>query len=136
MKRKICLVLMLTFIFVTVMQFNLLASDVSLYNNNTGRTNTSFTISADGTAVVRVGYEGYQNTTTGATIIITIEKRNFMLFWKDVVSETVVISGYIYSDVFNYKLDDTGTYRCTVKYVVSGTGGADDVITFEKEQKY
>ncbi len=136
MKRKICFILMLVMILVASLQVSLLASDASLYNNNTLRTYTSFVISDDGIASVNVEYNGYSNITTGATISITIEKRNFLFFWSDVESETITISGYRYSNELSYQLEDTGTYRCTVEYVVSGTGGADDVITFEDTAEY
>ena len=136
MKRKISLILVLTMILVAVLQFSLLASDISLCNNNTVRTTSYFAISDTGNATVRQGYEGYSNVTTGATINITIEKRNLLLFWSDVVSETITVSGIRYSNELTYQLDDTGTYRCTVEYVVSGTGGADDVITFEDTKTY
>ncbi len=136
MKRKVSLVLVLAMVMVAVLQFSLLASNISLYNNNTLRTTSYFEISSDGNATVRVGYDGYPNVTTGATITITIEKRNLLLFWSDVVSETITVSSVRYSDEFEYQLDDTGTYRCTVEYVVSGTGGADDVITFEDTKEY
>lgn len=136
MKRKICFILMLVMILVASLQVSLLASDASLYNNNTLRTYTSFVISDDGIASVNVEYNGYSNITTGATISITIEKRNFLFFWSDVESETITISGYRYSNELAYQLEDAGTYRCTVEYVVSGTGGADDVITFEDTAEY
>ena len=136
MKRKICFILMLVMILVASLQVSLLASDASLYNNNTLRTYTSFVISDDGIASVNVEYNGYSNITTGATISITIEKRNFLLFWSDVVSDTITVSGDFYSNEFTYQLEKSGTYRCTVEYVVSGTGGADDVITFEDTAEY
>ena len=105
-------------------------------NNNTLAAKTRFVISDTGDAAVTVNYEGYPNVTTGAVISIKIEKRNFLLFWTDVVEETIIVNDNRYYEVLHYQLEDTGTYRCTVEYVISGTGGADDVITFEDTKTY
>lgn len=97
---------------------------------------TSFTITDSGEARVAYQYEGYSDITTGAEITIKIEKRNFLFFWTDVVEETIVITGESYIGMYKYQLSKTGTYKCTVTYRVSGTGGADDVITFEDTKTY
>lgn len=136
MKRKICFVLMLTLLLSTCLSFSLLASDISLCNNNTGMTITAFSIADDGTAIVNVEYEGYPNVTTGATINITIKKRTLLLFWSEVVSDSITVSGEYYFDELYYQLEDKGTYKCNVEYIVSGTGGADDVIPFEDTAVY
>ena len=136
MKRKISIILVLTFVVVSVFQFCLLADNVSLYNNNTGWTWTCFTISSDGTAIVAVEYDGYPNITTGATINITIKKRTLLIFWSEVVSDSITVSGDSYANEFYYQLEDKGTYKCNVEYIVSGTAGADDVIPFEDTAVY
>lgn len=136
MKSKISIILVLTFIFVAVSQVYLLADDISLCNNNTATTLTAFTISDDGTANVYVNYSGYPNVTTGATINITIKKRNLLIFWKEVVSDSITVSGEYFFDEFYYQLEDKGTYKCNVEYIVSGTMGADDVIPFEDTAVY
>lgn len=136
MKKKFCLLFVLVFVFVSIAQFSVLASDIMPLNNNTLAAKTRFAISDTGEAVVSLNFEGYPNVTTGATISIKIEKRNFLLFWTDVVEETITVNNYYYENAFYYQLEDTGTYRCKVEYVVSGTGGADDVITFEDTKTY
>lgn len=136
MKRKICFVLLLTLFLIATLQVVLLASDISLCNNNTGMTTTIFGISKDGTASVTVEYEGYTNVTTGATINITIKKRTLLLFWSEVVTDSVTVSGDYYVNEFYYQLEEKGTYKCNVEYIVSGTGGADDVIPFEDTAVY
>jgi len=112
------------------------ASDISMYNNNTGYNYTAFAITDSGLACVSYVYDGYEGITTGAEITIKIEKRNFLIFWTDVVEETVVVTGESYDGTYSYQLSKTGTYKCTVTYRVSGTGGADDVITFEDTKTY
>ncbi len=136
MKKKFCLLFVLAFVFASVAQFSVLASDIMPLNNNTNLTKTRFSISDTGEAVVSLNFEGYPNVTTSATISISIEKRNFLLFWTDVVEETITVNNYYYANALHYQLEDTGTYRCTVEYVISGTGGADDVITYESEAKF
>ena len=136
MKHKISILLVLTFVFVAVFQFCLLADNASLYNNNTGMTWTCFTISNDGTAIVSVDYEGYPNITTGATINITIKKRTLLVFWSEIVSDSITVSGEAFAEEFYYPLEDKGTYKCNVEYIISGTAGADDVIPFEDTYVY
>ena len=136
MKRKICLILICILILAAIIPTSVFANDVSLLNNNTLRVVTAFSITDTGEARVTYSYEGYPNITTGAEITIKIEKRNLLIFWNDIVEETVVVTGVRYDDVFMYQLSKKGTYRCTVTYRVSGTGGADDVITFEDTETY
>jgi len=136
LKKKFCLLFVLVFVFVSIAQFSVLASGIMPLNNNTNLTKTKFSISDTGEAVVSLNYEGYPNVTTGATISIKIEKRNLLFFWADVVEETITVNNYYYANELYYQFENTGTYRCTVEYVVSGTGGADDIITFEDTKTY
>ena len=134
--KKICLVLAFIFVFVNIMQFAVLASDIMPLNNNVLSTKTRFTISDTGEAIVSLNFEGYPNVTTGATISISIEKRNFLFFWSNIIEETITVEGSDHFEELQYQLEDSGTYKCTVEYVISGTGGADDVITYEEEQAF
>ena len=136
MKRKICLILSCALLVMAIVPSFVFANDISLYNNNTSNNYTDFYITDSGEALVTYSYEGYNNITTGAEITIKIEKRNLLIFWNDIVEETIVVYGESYEDVYVYQLSKTGTYRCTVTYRVSGTGGADDVITFEDTATY
>lgn len=136
MKRKICLILSCILMIAAIIPTSVFANDVSLLNNNTLRVVTAFSITDTGEARVTYQYTGYPDITTGAEITIKIEKRNLLIFWNDIVEETVVVTGERYDGVYRYQLSKTGTYRCTVTYRVSGTGGADDVITFEDTDTY
>lgn len=136
MKRRITFIVALLMIIALGTHAVVMADDASLYNNNTGMMNSSFVITETGEAIVGVNYEGYTGVTTGATITIKIEKRTLLFFWSDVVDETITAVGDRYFKEFYYQLEDKGTYRCTVVYTVSGTGGADDVLTFEDTEKY
>ena len=136
MKRKIIFIMTLLVIFSLGINTFVMAEDISPYNNHTAMMHSGFAITETGEAIVAVNYEGYPNITTGATITIKIEKRNLLFFWSDVVDETVTVVGDRYDNEFYYQLEDKGTYRCTVVYTVSGTAGADDVLTFEDTAKY
>jgi hypothetical protein len=114
----------------------ILASGISLFNNNTASTSTNFSITDTGEARVRVNYEGYPGVTTGATITVKIEKRNLLVFWKEVVNDVYYFREESHAETFVYQLEKTGTYRCTVDYLISGTGGADDEITFQDTKTY
>lgn len=135
MKKKLCLLFVLVLIFAGIIQSSVLASNIMPLNNNTNLTKTRFLISDSGEAIVSLRYEGYPNVTTGAIISIKIEKRNLLFFWKDVIDETIIVNDIHYYEELHYQLDKRGTYKCTVEYVISGTG-ADDVITYEAEEKY
>ncbi|MBQ8403648.1 MAG: hypothetical protein IJX55_04390 [Clostridia bacterium] len=136
MKRKISLILSVILICTFVFQTIIFASDVSVLNNNTFSTSTSFTINDVGKAAVVYEYDGYTGITTGATIDILIEKRSFLVFWNEVLTDTITVNEEYYIDELVFHLTEQGTYRCTVTYTVSGTAGADDVITFEDTKSW
>lgn len=141
MKKKV--ISIFAFVFVAIFAFQVIAfaaqrEGVSPLNNNVVTTTVNFSISSDGNAEVNVKYVGYDNITTGATITVTIKKNTFLFFWKEVVNETYVVLGESYSNIYNYDLSShgSGKYRCNVTYTISGSGGADDVIPFEKDASY
>ena len=136
MKRKISVFLVFTILLMNLFSVSAFASDITPRNNNTATTGTDFVISSTGLAMVGYEYTGYSDITTGATIEIRIQKRNFLFFWNDVVNETITITGERYSNVYSYQLTSTGTYKCTVTYTVYGTAGEADVIPFERTVKY
>ena len=136
MKRKLSLTLSLIMLLFAILPTYILADDISLYNNNTATTATSFMITDSGEARVAYEYDGYEGITAGAVITIKIEKRNFLFFWDEIVEDCFVVpevSGY---GCNVYQLTSKGTYRCTVTYRVGGTGGEDDVLTFEDTKTY
>ena len=136
MKRKFCLIFALVFTMSALLSSPILASGISLFNNNTASTSTNFSITDTGEARVRVNYEGYPGVTTGATITVKIEKRNLLVFWNEVVNDVYYFREASHAETFIYQLEKKGTYRCTVDYLISGTGGADDEITFQDTATY
>lgn len=136
MMKKLCLILIFIFIFTGGFTQTAFASNITPYYNNTISTDTTFNISENGKANVSVYYDGYPGTTTGATICIKIEKRNLLVFWNEVVNDVYYFREASHAETFVYQLEKTGTYRCTVDYLISGTGGADDEITFQDTATY
>lgn len=109
--------------------------------NNTAGTSTNFTITTAGKATISATYTGH-TTLTQAKVTSYIEKRTLGIFWSRVDigqpnNEWVDISTDYY-DAFGHEfyLEDKGTYRATVVYEISGTGGATDVIDFDKTVTY
>ena len=136
MKKRFCFFLVLVFVIMGTFPISVGANDIALLNNNTLFTDTRFTITDQGAATVDIQYNGYPDITTGATITIKIEKRYLLIFWNELISETITVTGDYYFDSLNYQFTKSGTYRCTVVYTVSGSGGPDDVITYEAQDSF
>ena len=134
--KKLYLIMAFVFIFVGGFAKTVSASGITPYYNNTSNTSTSFVITDDGEANVAVRYTGRSDVTTGATICIKIEKRNLLVFWKEVVNDVYYFREESHAETFVYQLEKTGTYRCTVDYLISGNGGTDDEITFQDTKTY
>ncbi len=145
MKKIITAILLLT-LMCTLLSFNALAAMpddeivMPLYNN-TATTNTTFTISSGGSAMVKVFYRGYSGVTTGGTITTKIQKY-VSGSWQDVDigmpnNEWVDVSTSVFfTKTHTVQLQSTGIYRAVVEYVISGSGGSDDVINETVEYTY
>ena len=134
MKRKLSLILVVIFLF--VFSTVVFAENASLYNNNTAIVTTAFSITDGGLAIVSSSCTGYPDITTRIEVDIHIEKRNFLFFWENARHEIYVVYTDEYFDEHTYQLKEKGTYRCTVTYTVSGTGGEDDVLTYERTESW
>jgi hypothetical protein len=134
--KKVCFILAIVFVFTGVFSEMTFADGISPYLNNVMVTDTIFDISDTGIAYVDTQYIGRSGITTGATITVKIEKRNLLVFWKEVVNDVYYFREESHAETFVYQLEKTGTYRCTVDYLISGTGGADDEITFQDTKTY
>lgn len=112
------------------------------YYNNTVSTSTNFVISTTGKATISAVYNGHKTLTTQAVVTSYIEKRTLGLFWSKVdigqPNNEWVDSSTEYADIFGHEfyLSDKGTYRATVTYEISGTGGATDVIEYEQQRTW
>lgn len=102
--------------------------------NNVGLIDSSFTI-IDGEAIVLVSYMGYPGITTEAKITTKLQKNSFVFLWND-VTEWVDVS-YEEDAMFEHSyLVSSGTYRVKIKYEISGSGGATDVVEDELKDSY
>lgn len=133
-KTKILSFILAVLLFAMCFASTVLAVEARL--TNTMQTVTYFSISDTGVATVYVDYEGREELLTSATITITIKKRFLLLFWTEVVTQTVTTAETSFSKTLKYQLEDTGTYKCNVEYVITGSTGATDTIPFEDTATY
>ena len=102
--------------------------------NNVASVNSNFYITG-GNAVVSVSYSGIPDVTTGAKITVQLQKRNLMVFWKDVTEWENVSDNE--DATFTYSRPvSSGTYRVKIRCEISGSGGATDVIEEELQDSY
>ena len=94
----------------------------------------SFIAASDG-GHVSINYTGY-STFLRAEVTVKIEKRNLLVFWKDIYEFSVSstdINGYIYRSC---PLDGSGNYRATITLTIYGTDGSSDSVTETITSKY
>ena len=128
----ICCVILCT---ISCMPISAANDSVSPRFNNTIRVDTNFYIDSNGNANVSVGYTGYNGITTSARITILLEKRTVFFSWKD-VQEWVITSNEYTADFVRSCAVSNGYYRVTVKFEISGSGGATDVFEEQIEDSY
>ena len=103
--------------------------------NNTVMASSSASISDSGLLTVVNQFQGIKGKTTKGEITTYVEKKTLGFFWTRVdIGQPnnqwyYVIYNYLYDGVHIFQLKNHGTYRITVVYVISGTGGEADTIT-------
>lgn len=119
------------------------AADIATpYYNNVATARSSATISSSGKLTITNSYAGMEDLTTKAVITTYVEKKVLGLFWTRVDIGTAdnqwvdTIYDFMYTGSHSVQLSSEGTYRITVKYVISGTGGSADEIISEIEKEY
>ena len=139
--RIVSMLLIVLTLFIMILPATAQEGIVPRYNN-TGTTTTSFGITAAGKATIAGNYYAYSEYFQSATITAYLEKRTLGLFWSKVDID-MPDNEWVYTSTepvdafaFDHYLDKTGTYRATVVYEISGTGGATDVIEYEQERTY
>lgn len=142
MKRRILSLILLVVILSTIFLPASAETGIMPRYNNTSGTATNFTISSAGKASVAASYYAYADSFQSATVTSYIEKRTLGVFWSKVDIGTPnnewvdTFTHYTGSCGHEIYLEKTGTYRATVVYEISGTGGATDVIDYEQERTY
>lgn len=102
--------------------------------NNVMSTSTGFTIDESGKAIAKVVYFGYTGVFEEAEITVKIQKQNGS-GWTDVESWNETSASRVFSKEYSVNVA-SGTYRCLITIVASGSGGADDVIEKEYQRTY
>lgn len=123
-------------IFILTVAFSLIVQAATPRLSHIMSTSSSFTISDTGLAEVYTRYHAYEDVMTEAVITLTIKKRTLLLFWSEVTTFSISSTEPYYSHTFSRQLDEKGTYKCEVEYVVYGTAGEADVIPFEETVTY
>lgn len=107
------------------------------YLNNTATASSNFIIQDNGEAIVSLGYVGYEDYTTGATITSKFQKK-VLWWWSDVdgASWTDEAVGDYYSVEHSYQLTSKGKYRVVYEFEIRGTAGDPDIISGTSEDTY
>ncbi len=140
-KKGVYLILLLCTVLVTVGVYYRTAKAAITYNN-TAEADIICSVNANGKLRTNLSLNGYKNITTQIQADVYIEKRVLGIFWKRVnISYPNNVwhdstTSYHYANYFDIQLASTGTYRATVTYTVSGTGGSDDIITLTDTVTY
>ncbi len=140
-KRGIALALSLLTLFAFFVVPISRVSAATMYNNVIN-VSASSSVSSGGllqTALYAIGTKG---VTSRIIIELYVEKRILGVFWSKVeigVPDNVWIdsvNSHIYNNTFSTQLNSSGTYRVTVTFTISGSGGPDDIITKQNTVTY
>lgn len=110
--------------------------------NNTILASSVAAVSSSGLLTVTNQYQGIPGKTTKGEITTYIEKKTWGLFWKRVDIGEPNNEWYdVYTITFmpaitRSSCHQKGSYRITVVYVISGSGGAPDTITRTIKKTY
>lgn len=110
--------------------------------NNTVMASSVASISDSGLLTVDNQFQGIRGKTTKVEITTYVEKKTLGLFWTRVDigqpnNQWVdVVYDYLYDGTHTFQLSSHGTYRITVVYVISGSGGDADTITQTMTKTY
>lgn len=103
--------------------------------NNTFDTDLQCSVNSNGKLSADLTVTGIKGKTNRIEVELYVEKRFLLVFWTKVDIGypnnvwTDAVNAVNYSHTFTTNLNSTGTYRTTVTYTVSGSGGTADVIT-------
>lgn len=133
-KTTLCVLLVAVLMFSTSMS-EFAASPYETRYNNTVTASSSVSISDSGLLTIANQFQGIREKTTKGEITTYVEKRTLGFFWTRVdIGQPNnqwydVVYDYMYIGSHSFQLNSHGTYRITVTYVISGTGGEPDIIT-------
>ena len=134
-RRSLFCFLIAVILMISVSTSGFAASLCETRYNNTVMASSVASISESGLLTVANQYQGIRGKTTKGEITTYIEKKILGLFWTQVnIGEPNnqwidVVYNYMYFGNHTFQLSSHGTYRITVVYVISGSGGDPDTIT-------
>lgn len=140
-KRGIVTMLVMIMLAMSIIMPMKKAEAATMYNN-TNQASLSADVNTNGKLNASLTVLGMKGKTTSIGTSLYVERRILGLFWTrvDIGCENNVwtdfTTNYYYYNTFSCNLSQTGTYRVTVTYTVSGSGGADDVITLTDTVTY
>lgn len=142
LKKLLSLTVLICMVTVTLSSARIYGSEITPRYNNVSHATMNTTVNNSGTMTINYYYSGISGTTSKAVITTYIEKQFLFIFWTRVDigtpnnEWTQTINDYKYTGTRTFKLPSTGTYRTTVIYEISGSGGATDTITCQDEITY
>ena len=140
-KTTLCVLIVAVLMFSTTM-VAFASSPYETRYNNTVMASSVATISDSGLLTVDNQFQGIRGKTTKGEITTYVEKRTLGFFWTRVDigqpnNQWVdVVYDYLYDGTHTFQLSNQGTYRITVVYVISGSGGDADTITQTMTKTY
>ncbi|MBE6673892.1 MAG: hypothetical protein E7596_02160 [Ruminococcaceae bacterium] len=110
---------------------------ITPYFNNMSTAEATFIIDENGIGTITYTCRGYRGITTSIVVDTKIEKQSGSS-WVQVEGASWTDRSTLYYCINEHsvQLTEGGTYKATLTYTVSGSGGADDVITREIEKTY
>lgn len=106
---------------------------ITPYFENSPETDSSFKINSSGLAQINVKYRCYDETFASAKVTVELQKRNLLVFWKDVTSWEETSFDTYFASYYSYQVN-SGTYRVKITYEIFATDGTSEVI--EETLKY
>ena len=109
-------------------------AEAAMTYNNTLSANISCAVDSSGCLQASLAVSGIKGKTTRIKAELYVEKRVLGMFWSrvDIGYNNNIwedsTTNHTYYNTFNTDLPSNGTYRTTVTFTVSGSGGTDDII--------
>lgn len=117
-------------------------AEAAIMYNNTTSASVLCDVDANGQLAAVLSVSGIKNKTTSISVELYVEKRVLGVIWSRVNIGypnniwTDSSLGTNYNNTFTTNLRSTGTYRVTVTFTVSGSGGSDDTIVITSIVSY
>ena len=132
--KRISLLAMALLMLVTGIYVPFRNAEAATTYNNTATASINCNIDNSGNLLALMAATGIKGKTTRIQVELYVEKRVMGIFWSRVdigYTNNVWIdstTNTTYNNSFSTNLDTSGTFRVTVTFTVSGSGGSDDII--------